>query len=74
MLGMTINGEAEKFIREYGQSAFDKVREAIDLARRRRNARLERFFVKVARQIELRSEKAIGGSPPSEGSKVLDSQ
>lgn len=74
MLGMTISSEAEKFIREHGRSAYDKVREAINGARRSRNARLERFLVRVARQIELRSEKAIEGSPQGEGSKVHDNQ
>ena len=63
MLGMTISSEAEKFIREHGRSAYDKVREAINGARRSRNARLERFLVRVARQIELRSEKAIEARP-----------
>jgi hypothetical protein len=71
MLGMTIKGETERFIRKFGQLACDKVREAINGALRRRNARLERFLVKVARQIELCSEMAIGRPSQSERGKAL---
>jgi len=72
MLGMTIKDEAERFMREFGKSAHDKVYEAVVSARRRRNARLERFLLKVARVIELRTEKVINDTLPSKGGKLPD--
>jgi hypothetical protein len=74
MLGMTIKREAERFMREYGEFAYDKVREAIYAARKRRNARLEQFLTKVARVIEIQAEKIMKDTIPNKAIKPFDDQ
>ena len=49
---LAVKQAAEKLIREYGSTAYEKAVEEVGAARRRRNARLERFLVKVAEKIE----------------------
>jgi hypothetical protein len=55
VLRKTVKDEAEKLIQKFGDDAYAKAREATQDARRRRNARLERYFAKVALEIERRS-------------------
>jgi hypothetical protein len=50
-----VKNEAEKLIKTFGSDAYDKAREAMQDARRRRNARLERYHAKVALEIERQS-------------------
>jgi hypothetical protein len=52
--------EAERLCREFGGEAYDKAREAMREARRRRNVRLERYFAKVAVTIAGRTGRQIG--------------
>ena len=45
--------EAEKLIRTFGEQARQKAQEAVRDARRRRNGRQAKFFMNVARRIEM---------------------
>jgi hypothetical protein len=55
VLRKAIKDDAEKLIQTFGNDAHDKAREAMQDARRRRNARLERYLAKVALEIARRS-------------------
>jgi CHASE3 domain sensor protein len=55
-----VKNEAEKLIQTFGNDAYDKAREAMQDARRRRNARLERYLAKVAQEIARRSAADSG--------------
>ncbi len=46
-----IKEQAEKLIHDYGDAAYQKAKEAVRDARRRRNGRLERYWTEVAREI-----------------------
>jgi tellurite resistance protein len=60
MRQQAIKDEAERLVSEFGSDAYDKAREAMREARRRRNIRLERYFAKVAVAIAHRSGKQMG--------------
>jgi len=60
MRRQAIKDEANKLALEFGGEAYDKAREAMREARRRRNIRLERYFAKVAMAIAERTGKQIG--------------
>ncbi len=49
---LAVKQEAEKLTRENGPTAYEKAVEEVRAARRRRNARLEKFLVKVAEEIK----------------------
>lgn len=55
-----INNEAEKLLTEFSGDAYDKAREAMKEARKRRNLRLERYFAQVALRIAVLTERAVG--------------
>jgi F0F1-type ATP synthase membrane subunit b/b' len=50
-----VKNEAEKLIQTFGNDAYDKAREAMQDARRRRNARLERYLANVVQEIARQS-------------------
>lgn len=60
MRAKAIQEEAARLLRDYGTDAYDKAREAMRLARTRRNARLETYFAKVAQQVARDSGREIG--------------
>ena len=49
---LEVKQEAEKLVRQYGPTAYERALEEARAARRRRNVRLEKFLVKVAKTIE----------------------
>jgi hypothetical protein len=53
-----VKDEADKLIQTFGNDAYDKARRAAEDAKRRRNARLERYLSKVATEIARRSAAA----------------
>jgi hypothetical protein len=55
-----IKDEAERLIREYGTDAYANAREAMRLARRRKDARLERYLSKVSLEVARRSGRNVG--------------
>ena len=57
-----ISEHAERLIRECGDTAYHKAKEAARTARRHRNSRLEGFLEKVASEIERRTR--VKGGPP----------
>jgi hypothetical protein len=49
-----VKDEAEKLIQTFGKDAYEKAQSAVQDAKRRRNARLERYLGKVALKIARR--------------------
>ena len=55
ILKKAIQKEADEVIRNHGEAASREIQGAINSARRRRNARLESYLVKLAQEIERRA-------------------
>jgi hypothetical protein len=49
-----VRNQADSFIKDFGDSAYEKACEAQRAARRRRNVRLEKYFAMVALEIVRR--------------------
>jgi hypothetical protein len=60
MRSKAIQEEATRLIRDYGVDAYNNAREAMRLARAKKNARLESYFAKVAQQVARDSGREIG--------------
>ncbi len=60
MRSKAIQEEASRLLRDHGTDAYDKAREAMRVARQRKNARLETYFAKVAQQVARDSGREIG--------------
>jgi hypothetical protein len=60
MRQQAIKDEASKLVSEFDSGAYEKAREAMREARRRKNMRLERYFAKVAVTIASQTGKRIG--------------
>jgi hypothetical protein len=55
-----IKDEAERLVREHGAEAYQTAREAMRLARRRKNRRLEGYFSKVALEVARVEKREVG--------------
>ena len=55
-----VREEAERRVLEFGTDAYGKAREAMREARRRKNARLEKYFAKVALEVARRTGREVG--------------
>lgn len=55
-----IKEEAERLVREHGAEAYQTAREAMRLARQRKNRRLEGYFSKVALEVARLGKREIG--------------
>jgi hypothetical protein len=55
-----IKDEAERLIRECGPDAYANAREAMRLAHRRRDVRLERYLSKVSLEVARQSGRNVG--------------
>lgn len=60
MKASAIREEAERLVLEFGTDAYDRAREAMREARRRKNARLERYFSKVSLEVARRAGREVG--------------
>ena len=60
MASKVVKDEAERLVREYGTEAYQTAREAVRLARQRRNARLERYLAQVALEVARRQKREVG--------------
>jgi hypothetical protein len=60
MRQQAIKDQAHKPVSEFGSEAYDRAREAMREARRRRNLRLERYFAKVAVTVADLQGRRIG--------------
>jgi hypothetical protein len=56
----TIKEQAEQFILDYGDAAYQKAQVAVRAARRHRNSRLGRYWAEVARAVARHTPVAIG--------------
>lgn len=54
-----VKDEADRLIMAYNERAYEMARQAMREARRRRNARLERFFVGVALEVAKRQRRVV---------------
>lgn len=55
-----VKDEAERLVREHGAEAYQTAREAMRLARNRRNGRLERYLSSVAQEVARRQKLIVG--------------
>jgi hypothetical protein len=60
MRRQAIKEEAAQLMREYGEDAYDRAREAMREARRRKHIQLERYFAKVAVKIAELEGRQVG--------------
>jgi len=55
-----VKEEADRLVCEYGTEAYSAAREAMRLAKQRKNSRLERYFAKIAVEIARREKRVVG--------------
>ena len=60
MASKVVKDEAERLVREYGVEAYTTAREAMRLARQRKNARLERHLAQVALEVARQQKREVG--------------
>lgn len=60
MPSKAVKDEAEKLVRDHGAAAYSIAREAVRLARRRKNERLSSFFGKVALEVARQQKREQG--------------
>lgn len=60
MASKVVKDEAERLIREHGAEAYTTAREAMRMARKRRNVRLERYLAQVALEVARQQKREVG--------------